>query len=154
NDITIDASKGTDTLTGGMGNDTFRFTSATLSSLDTVKGGGVGDTNTLEITDKAALLDSAFTHVSDVQRITLTGTNVNATGQKVTLGALSVAAGITEVDVLDNQAATLDASARTQGVTFYGDSGNDVFVASQGQDVFYGGDGNDSYQVKLAKFGN
>lgn len=154
NDITIDASKGTDTLTGGMGNDTFRFTSATLNYLDTVKGGGFGDTNTLEITDKAALLDSAFTHVSDVQRITLTGTNVNATGQKVTLGALSVAAGINEVDVLDNQAATLDASARTVGVTFDGDSGNDVFIGSQGHDNFNGGDGNDSYQVKLAKFGN
>jgi len=154
NDIVIDASKGTDTLTGGMGNDTFRFTSATLNSLDTVKGGGVGDTNTIEITDKAALLDTAFTHVSDVQRITLTGTGINATGQKVTLGALSITAGINEVDVADNQAATLDASARTLGVTFHGDSGNDVFIASQGNDVFYGGDGNDSYQVKEAKFGN
>ena len=152
--ITIDAAKGANTLTGTVDNDTFRFTSAGLDKLDKVDGGGVGDADTIQITDKAALTDAAFLHVTNVERVALGGGARDYTGQKVTLGALSVAAGITEVDVLDSQGATLDATARATGMTLEGGAGNDVFKASKsGQDTFDGGNGDDSFQTGGVKFG-
>ena len=150
--ITVDTSKGVDNLVGTADDDTFRFTSAGLTSADKVNGGGTGDIDTLQITDKAAVTDVAFTNVSHVEHLALGGNAIDYTGQKATLGAHSIAAGITEVDVLDAQGATLDATARTVGITLVGGSGDDVFKASQGNDTFEAGAGADSYQVKGAQF--
>jgi Ca2+-binding RTX toxin-like protein len=151
--ITVDAAAGANTLTGTVTDDTFRFTSAGLSSTDKVDGGGVGDSDTIEITDKAALVDAAFTHVTHVERLVLDATaGVDYTGQKVTLGAFSVAAGINELDVLNTHGATIDASARSFGIDVEGGAGNDIMIASKGQDTFHGGGGSDSFQAKEALF--
>src|SRR5262249_39562731 len=117
--ITIDSGKGVNTLIGTADNDTFRFTSAGLGSTDWVEG-GVGNADTIQIINKAAVTDVAFTHLFHIERLALGGGAVtgNYAGQKVTLGTLSQDAGLMEVDVLSNCAATLDATKRTIGVTF------------------------------------
>ena len=152
--ITVDTSQGAENLTGGVGDDVFRFTSAGLTAADKVNGGGTGDNDMIEITNKAAIADTAFTHVTNVEHLGLGGGTVNYAGQKVTLGAHSVAAGLNEVDVLDSQGATVNAAARALGIAFHGGIGDDVFVGSQGNDTFLGGAGNDSYWVKETKFTN
>jgi Ca2+-binding RTX toxin-like protein len=149
--ITIETAKGVNTLIGSVDSDTFRFTSAGFSATDTVDGGGNGDADTIVITDKASVADTAFAKVSHMEVLALGAGAIDHTGQKVTLGKLSVAAGIAEVDVLNAQGATLDATARTLGLTVVGNKGDDVFKASQGNDVFHGGFGDDSYQVKAAQ---
>ena len=151
NAIDVTASKGADTLTGGMGDDYFYFTGASLNGKDKINGGGFGDTDHLVLTDKAKITDAAFAHVTSVEHLILGGYG-DLTGRTVILGKLSTAAGIDEVDMWNGSGAVVDASARAMGLTFHGSDGNDVFQASQGDDSFVGGAGNDSYQVKEAQF--
>jgi len=151
--VTIDSAKGVNNLTGTVSNDTFKFTSAGLTSLDKVDGGGVGDKDAIQITDKAALTDAAFTKVTNVEILEFgVLPTVNYAGQHVTLGAHSVAAGIMEVDVLNEQGATINAAARSVGITVEGDQGDDVLVGGIGTDILDGGLGNDTLMSKEAQF--
>ena len=137
-------------LTGGAGNDRFDFTSKTLTSADKIDDKGVGDNDRIVITDKPAVLDAAFTKVTHVETLTFTGSDPVAdyTGAKVTLGALSVKAGIVAVENETDYALTVDASARgTSGTVFHGGSGDDVLIASKGVDTFDGGGGSDTLQL-------
>ena len=114
-----------------------------------------GDHDRLLITDKAALIDIAFTNVRDVEILefgepVVKPAFLDMTGQKVTLGAFSVAAGIDTVINSFDQGLTVDATARAQGLTFIGGQGNDVLLGSQGVDNFQAGAGDDTFSVKLA----
>jgi Ca2+-binding RTX toxin-like protein len=84
-----------DTITAGAGNDTIKFANGILTATDVVNGGT--DTNTIEFTTDATVLDAAFTGVTNVQVLTSTA-NIN---QTLTLGALAMAAGVTTVNLAD-----------------------------------------------------
>lgn len=90
--ITGSASTYGDNLSGGAGDDTFKFASANLTALDTIAGGAGNDT--INITDASgSIVDSDFTNVTSVEYIT----NTSGSALSVTLGALASAAGVTRV---------------------------------------------------------
>ena len=157
------AGKGANTLTGTVDDDVFVFTSAGLTAADKVNGHDpnlldivgndtIHDTDTILITDKAALTDAAFTGVRNIDILELgtLGTQGDVTGQKATLGANSEAAGISSVSNDYDVGLTVDASGRTKGLEFDGWTADEVFIASKGDDGFDGEGGNDSFRVKLA----
>ncbi|MDD2697778.1 MAG: calcium-binding protein [Arcobacteraceae bacterium] len=80
-------------VTTGTGNDTLKLQNADFTSTD-VFDFGSGD-DTLQIVDAATITDAQFTSVDGLENVTMLA---NATGQTVTLGDLSVAAGLTKVD--------------------------------------------------------
>jgi Ca2+-binding RTX toxin-like protein len=162
NPIYVAAGSGVSTLTGTGADDIFYFSSAALAK-STVNGGNAdtGDRDTLFISDKVSLADTAFAKVSHIEILELGASPVpgvapvDVSGQKVTLGAKSVAAGIDTV--VNDWAAglTVDASARSKGLTFEGGYGDDIFIGATAAtvgDTFHGGGGNDSFRLKLASF--
>jgi hypothetical protein len=77
-------------IEGGSGNDTFSFTDASLSNLDTINAGG--GTDTLTISDATTLSDADFTNLSGFEKLQLSD-NTNS----VTLGSEVSGAGINTV---------------------------------------------------------
>jgi Ca2+-binding RTX toxin-like protein len=156
--VYIVAGQGANNLHGTQADDIFYFTSAGLAG-DTVNGDGLPDRDTVMITDKAALLDAALVNLSSIEILEFGASPVSATvdvtGQKATLGAKSVAAGIDTVINDWSTGLTLDVSARSVAITFKGGAGDDVFQNSNTasvRDVFEGGGGNDSFLTKIAAF--
>jgi hypothetical protein len=100
--ITVDASAnfGSD-ITAGAGNDTIKFATAALTSVDTIKGGDGADT--LTATDDATVVDADFTLITGVE--TITG-NSATIGLNLTLEDLADAAGIRTVTLTDAGSAT------------------------------------------------
>jgi len=84
-----------DSLTGGAGDDTFKFASANLTLQDTVAGGTGNDV--LSFTDAATVVDSDFTNITSVEYITNFATGL----LNVTLGSAATAAGVTRVTLGD-----------------------------------------------------
>ena len=152
NPLTVFTGKGANVLLGTIGDDQFLFDGAKFTSADKVNGAGIGDHDQIVVYGKAVVADSAFTNVKNVEVLTI-GTdffNSDPAPAKVTLGKLSQAAGIVEVQGFLDDGMTLDAGARTVGVAFHGNSGIDVFIGSAGNDSFNGGADSDSYRVKAA----
>ena len=128
-------SGGTDTLTGGNGNDAFIFTGgATLSAADTLIGGTGNDT--IYIGGAGPLAASAFDHVSGVEGLVLS----DSAGHSVTLTNALVASsdigyfGVTVGSGVD----TVDASGITNniGVVFSAGSANETFKGGNGNNAF------------------
>ena len=69
NDVTLD--KNNISILGGTGDDTFNYAITNLSSSDIINGGA--GTNTLKITGSSAVTDAAFTHITNIQKLDLSG---------------------------------------------------------------------------------
>jgi len=136
--ITItQSSAGGDSITGGTGNDTFKFTLSHLTSADSINGGD--GTDILELGDANDITDAKFTNVTSVETLTgLTTVEFDAT-----LSTYAAAAGITTVNILGvNDADDLTVEA---GFT------NDLTVnmsTSNGGDA----DGNDDSDVDATNY--
>jgi len=135
-----------DTLTGGAGADTFRFSASTLSSTDSVTGGA--GTDTIILAADAAAVTANLSLVTGVERVTTTGTAGNVA---ITLAAATIASGGTLTTNASSITATgfglnYDGSAistsRVQNVT--GSSGVDTILGGSGNDIVSTGDGNDT----------
>lgn len=143
------------TLSLGSANDTVNIATARLTSADTIDfGDGTGDI--LDITDQAALGDTDFQNVSNVEELQLSDSGGNA--HVVTLASSAQAAGIATVDgaALNTAGDTLalDASAYTNALTIIGGgladtltggTGADTITAGNGIDEVTGGDGADLF---------
>ena len=152
NSVTVTANTATainDSLVGGAGADTFRFSTTTgLESTDTVTGGA--GTDTISLSAASAAVTAVMNGVTGVERVVTTGTAGNAT---ITLGADTViaAAGTLTTDAtsLTSGSATLTyngsavfTATKIQNVT--GGSGDDAITGGAGNDIIAAGDGNDS----------
>ncbi|RAU20126.1 hypothetical protein CU669_20070, partial [Paramagnetospirillum kuznetsovii] len=126
---TLDGGLGNDTLIGGNADTQFRVSH---SGNNTVTG-GTGD-NTLSYTDftGGTVTDSAFAHVTNVEKLTLSS-NGTATAASVVFGTNSDNA---DLSILDAQgfgaAVTLDAHSRSGAITLRGGSGNDTLTGGSG----------------------
>ncbi len=147
NDITVN--KDNISLIGGIGNDTFNYNATDLSGTDYVDGGSGAGVDTLKITGNAALIDSQFAHVVNIEKLDLTGytnggvtlsTNAdNNTTLEVLLGTTATtvdAIGFTgNITITGNATATddtikLNSSDFTSGDHIAADGGNDTLVLS------------------------
>lgn len=119
-DNTINGQSGTDTMAGGLGNDTYYVDRA----------GDIVNENTGEGTDHiiSAVSFDLLASASFVENLTLTGGTVNGSGTDD-----------------DN---TITGSGGKNTLT--GLLGNDVLISGGGADVLIGGDGDDIYFVTLA----
>ena len=111
-DNTITTGDGTDGITGGTGDDnitsgagvdTISFTSANLTSGDTVNGGDGTDIISLT-TDGSVVVDSDFTNFSNVETLTISDNSILT----ATLGKEAAEAGIVTVTLTDDSADGLD----------------------------------------------
>ncbi len=136
---TLNGGGGTDVFDGGAGNDRFDYVSADFIAAETVDGGA--DTDTLNFTNAAAVVDAAFTNKSNLEAITL-GNFTNS----VTLGSNAAAAFANLTVTGGTGADTLNASAIGEAVTLNGGSGDDVLTGGSGNDSLTGGSGNDSLE--------
>lgn len=119
-DNTLDGQRGIDTMTGGLGNDTFY-----VDNIGDAVSENTGEgTDTIISTISFDLLASA----AFVEHLTLTGGTVNGSGTTA-----------------DN---TITGSAGKN--TLNGLLGNDVLVSGGGADVLIGGGGDDVYFINLA----
>ncbi len=131
---------GTDTFTGGAGNDIFEFSAATLANADTVKGGGGSDE--LLMTTAGTVLAGGVSGVGIYElgnggADSLTLANANFTG--VAGASITVYGG--------NAGNTVDASGLTG-------ANRVIFVGTAGTDTFTGGAGNDIFEFSAANLAN
>jgi Ca2+-binding RTX toxin-like protein len=146
---TVTGANGTDTLTGGAGNDTFVFsTTVGLEAADTVVG-GAGTADTISLTATAAVTAN-LTGVRTVERVVTTG---NGGDVSITVGSddvLAASATLTvDASTITNNAFDLayNGSAITTGTKIQnvtGTTGDDTIAGGAGNDVIVGGDGADS----------
>jgi hypothetical protein len=137
--ITVFSQGGTDTFTGGNGNDSFWFNAADLTSADTVAGGAGIDR--LIFNNAGTVAAGALTNVTGLEDITLNGGGNNIT---LTNGAIA-GTSIGYFTVHGSASAdTVDASAVT--TTPFG------FFLGGGADTFSGGGGSDSFNILDSAF--
>jgi len=152
--LKFDSGAGVNVLTGTASRDLFYFSSKNFNSADKVDGGGAGagDNDRISIYDKPMIADAAFTNVKSVEGLVLNPSHplADPLGAKVVAGLLSEKAGIVWVENDTDYAVTVDASARSTGLEYDADIGDDIFVASKGADYFDAWYGDDSFRVKLA----
>jgi len=89
-----------DTITAAGGNDTIATLTANLDSNDTIDAGA--GTDTLHFTDDATVVDADFTKITNLEIVS--GESAT-TDLDLTLGALAMAAGVSEVTFLHTGAA-------------------------------------------------
>ncbi|SEJ56273.1 hypothetical protein SAMN05428950_10217 [Sphingomonas sp. OV641] len=152
---------GADNVSGGAGNDTIvagdRVNADQLSAADTING-GAGGIDTL-LVQGAALVDAAFTNVSDMERLIVVGT-----GSNVQIGREAEESGIRSVylnnaarigDTLDagqySADLLVDASAGGNDRIITG-GGNDTIDAGSGDQSVTSGSGNDTLIVDDSEF--
>ena len=131
---------GTDTLTGGAGNDTFTM-GGRLTATDTLNGGGGNDTVTLN-GDYGANLILGAGELQSIETVTLAAGN----SYDLTLGGGDVAAGQTMTiggsSLLASDSLTFDGSAETDGsLVILGGAGNNVLAGGSGADTITSGGG-------------
>jgi serralysin len=146
---------GTDTLTGGLGNDVFYFGEAGQFGASDHVDGGAGGTDQLGLRGSYTIVFGA-TQLVGIENIGMVsasdtrfgalGTNYNynltmndgnvAAGQQMTVDAASLRATET---LTFNGSAELDGSFRV-----FGGAGNDVITGSLGNDIISGGLGHDT----------
>ncbi|MDD4949249.1 calcium-binding protein, partial [Sulfuricurvum sp.] len=136
------------TITMGSGIDTIKMNSAQLTSGDTINmGANISGGDTLEFTDSADILDTAFTNVSNVEIVKLHA----GTGQKLTLAAEALGAGILEIDAAAATASTIDASAMAAlGLRITTAAGDDTVSLGSGVANVVTGVGDDTVKVTTA----
>jgi Ca2+-binding RTX toxin-like protein len=123
---------GTETFTGGNGNDSFLFAGGQLTAADAVAGGGGADTLWMTTAGTTAAADLAG--ISGIEAVYLQNGGSFALANGITAAAALVAVGSGAVD-------TFDASAVTgYGVRFSGNGGADVLRGGSQDDTFFIGD--------------
>lgn len=143
-DKRLDLSQGgSDTATGGGGNDTFLL-GAALNSTDKINGGGGGDTLVLDGNYAAGITLGSST-VTNVETFVLAAGN----SYRITTNSATVASGATltvDASALSSlNSATINGSSESNGrFVFLGGAGNDVFTGGSGTDVFVGAGGADA----------
>ena len=153
NSVVITANTATginDSLVGGAGADTFKFsTTAGLEAGDTVTGGA--GTDTIELTATSAAVSAALGAVTGVERIVTVGSGGNVTINGLVDAVISTTGTLTtDASSLTNGTATLaydgsgvgTTATKVQNVT--GGSGDDTISGGIGNDIIVAGDGNDS----------
>ena len=145
---TVTGAAGTDTLTGGAGNDSFTFSTAVgLEAVDTVVGGAGIDTIFLTAT---AAVTAVMTGVRTVENVTTTGTggNISVTvGSDAVIAAsstltTSAASSTTTGNTFTYVGSAVTTATKVQNVT--GSAGNDAITGGSGNDIISGGDGTDA----------
>ena len=67
-------------LVGGSGDDTFNYAVGNLSSADIIDGGGQAIADVLNVSGSGTnLVDSAFTNISHIEKLDISGLNANVT---------------------------------------------------------------------------
>ena len=127
-----------DSITGGTGNDTFKFTSAHYTSADTISG-GAGD-DILELADATAIVDADFTNTTSVKTLTAADTIQLA----VTMDSLASAAGIDTV--------TLTGVDDSDVVTVTAGFANDLRVNLRDDDGSSNNDSSDGSKVDASAY--
>jgi hypothetical protein len=132
------AGSGYDTFIGGTGDNTV-YVSIEAIGHDTLNGGAGASYAYISMSDAGTILDSAFAHVSNFPMM-------EVFDGSVTLGPLSQAAGLNEIDSGETTALTVDASARADSIIDNDLDGNGAatFIAGGGADIFYAGTGSDT----------
>ncbi|MFZ2452164.1 MAG: calcium-binding protein [Methylovulum miyakonense] len=142
----IDGGDNADNLQGGAGNDTLHGETGVTDDADTMAGGTGNDTYFVgfagDVVNEAAgqgddLVSSSVTYTIadvDVENLTLTGANINGTGN---------ASGNT----ITGNAGTNKLFGMGGVDTLVGDAGTDTLDGGTGADSMTGGDGSDTYIV-------
>ncbi len=150
---TITLGSGVATVSTAAGNDTVKINTANLTSADTIDGGA--DTDTLEIMNAAALVDSNFTKVSNFEALKLSDYDA----QSVSLGTAAEAKEIKNIDASaltgsNKVTVTLDSSYEAQTVKVTGGAGADTLKVTNGvvtnTMTFIGGSGIDTLELTNA----
>ena len=182
NSVAVTANGGgaiSDSLVGGSGNDTFTFSTATsataLAAGDTVNGGSGVDTLAVTIATNA-LTAVTLTNVSNIEKITVSGTAaltgsitladgnfVNLTGAIVDMSGVTDTAGNITFSGANEAESTLSitggAGADTitggqKADTISGGNGADVITGGLGADQLTGGNGADIFSYTLVTESN
>lgn len=130
--IDVTAGAGVDTLTGGAGADTFRFTEDNLTSADRVLGGAGIDT--LRLSGNGTLAQTALAGVSGVETIQLA-----AGGNEITLlnaNFTGVAAALAVIGSAGNDTVNASGLTGTNRIDVTAGTGADVLKGGAGADVF------------------
>jgi Ca2+-binding RTX toxin-like protein len=136
-----------DEITTGAGNDLIKTDDARFSNALLVSAGT--GTDTLEVTDDAAVLDAALTQVTSVEVLKLSG-NADDDAQSVTLAAHAASAGLTTLNASAlgaGDALTVDASAFANALTIQTAAGDDVITLGGGGSVVNAGGGDNTVFV-------
>ncbi|MBD3798823.1 MAG: hypothetical protein IE883_02800, partial [Epsilonproteobacteria bacterium] len=143
---TITGGAGSDILLGAAGDDKFIFTNTEFGA-DTSVGGG-DDTDTLEITDAAAVSDSDFSNISMMEKIVLSSDNAHT----LTLGTNANTAGIKEIDATAalSSSVTLNVSSMSNDLKIDTSDTADSVVLSGGADTLHTYNGNDTIEYGSA----
>ncbi|HUO97712.1 MAG TPA: hypothetical protein VMU01_03545 [Rhizomicrobium sp.] len=158
NNVYVSGGSGAVTLTGGSGNDQFRFGS-NFSASDEVNGGSGADTLTL-VGDYSGGLTFGASTVLSIEKLVVLGGH----SYKLTTNEATVASGKTlTVDASALEAPNwlyFDGSAETNGKfaitggpgkdTLIGGTGNDTLTGGGGADLLTGGAGADAYAYSQA----
>jgi T5SS/PEP-CTERM-associated repeat protein len=127
------AGSGQVALTGGAGNDVFRFAAAALTAQDSVNGGG--GSNTLVFTTAGTIKAAVLAQISGINQIDLAaGTNA-----LVVTNALVQSAGAKTLTILGGTGAdtvTAAAVTSTGEVVFKGDGGADRITGGMGINIY------------------
>lgn len=148
-DVITAASSSTNAIYAASGDDTVKINSVGFTATDIIDGGT--GTDTLEILDKAILIDTSFTNVSNIEKVKLN----DFASQSVTLGTNATAKGITKVDAtaLLLNGVTVDVSAMSGAnldiQTGAKDDTITIKVADlNGSDIIKAGAGVDTLKIK------
>jgi len=154
-DVTANSANGiNESLTGGAGDDIFRFSTlgntAALDASDTVNGGA--GTDTLAITAATNNMAAAsLTLVSNVEKITVTALGTETAGVTIVDGIFVTTATATVNGVFDASsstgtgAITFDGSAEDDStMTITGGNGADILTGGVKADIISGGSGVDT----------
>ena len=150
--------RGTDTLTGGAGNDGFFFGNGGQFGAGDQLNGGAGAEDQLGLRgDYAAGLTFGATTIAGIETIVLLtvadtrfATGGTAFSYNLTLNNGNVAGGATLTinanSLQANETATVNGSAELDGaLRLFGGAGNDSFIGGAGNDSFIGGAGADLF---------
>ncbi|MDJ0601807.1 MAG: hypothetical protein QNJ37_23550 [Crocosphaera sp.] len=140
NDI-LDGGTGTDSLIGGTGADTFAFISGDVST-DIIDDFSVTEGDSIQV-DVQAYYD-AFNDVSFDYTYSGTDLTLTFSGQDIATLVDIASADVASVFKQIELTGTSDTTATTASDIFLGDSANNNFSTSFGDDYLYGGDGNDT----------
>ncbi|MDD2780720.1 calcium-binding protein, partial [Sulfuricurvum sp.] len=133
------------TIKTAAGADTIKMKGSHLTLGDTIDGGSA--TDTIEFTDIINVIDTAFTNVTNVEKIKLAAGD----GQKLTLGTEAKQAGILEVDASSAGSVTIDASGMSVlPLKITTAAGADIITLGSGVATVATAAGNDTVKINTA----